>query len=114
MNNQYIFEAQPEPLKGRMHEPLPQEISDRASSAIRSGARQDSRKRKRGQVQKAQQQKEPRTPQWQREQASAYQQLLVSLERLVDSIRSSKGKSNRELNRAAEQIDTITDELEHE
>jgi len=119
VQNKYLLEAEPEPLKGRMHEPLPQEISDQSEQQDPFGRAPRQQKAQKGQTQKgqsqsAQPQKGPRVPQVQRESDSAYRQLLISLERLVDTIRSSKGLSSRDLDRFADQIDTISDEMERE
>lgn len=105
--NQYILEAQPEPLKERVRTHIPQEGDNQELQAAGQQKPQKGQQPQKGQ-------KAQREPQWQREQTTAYQQLLVSLERLVDIIRASKGRSNRELRNVARQLDAISDEMERE
>lgn len=106
VQNKFIFQAQPEPLAERVREPIPQEEG--------AEARLPKQQAKQPSYQQPQAKKGQREPQWQREQTTAYQQLLVALERLVDIIRSSKGRSNRELRNITNQIDAISDEMERE
>ncbi|MBA4348301.1 MAG: MBL fold hydrolase [Clostridiales bacterium] len=97
--NKYLLEAKPEPLAQRVHEHIPQEEGAETRPP------------------KTYPDKKPYhapQPQWQREQTNAYQQLLVALERLVDIIRESKGRSNRELRHVTSQLNAISDEMERE
>ena len=119
VQNKYLLEAAPEPLKGRIGEPLPQEISDQSEQRDPFGRTPRQQKAQKdqpqkGQAQKGQSQKGQREPQAPRESDSAYRQLLVALARLVDTIRSSKGLSSRDMDRFADEIDAISDEMERE
>jgi metallo-beta-lactamase family protein len=97
--NKYLLETKPEPLAKHVIEPIPQEEGAETRPP------------------KLYPDKKPRTevhPLWQGTPSNAYQQLLVALERLVDIIRSSKGRSNRELHSVTNQINAISDEMERE
>jgi metallo-beta-lactamase family protein len=111
VKNEYIFEAQPEPLKERVYAPIPHETHDLAE---RSPQIAHSQKERPPRTKKHPQQKGQYVPQVQRDSESAYHRLLVALERLVDTIRSSKGLSSRDLNRFTDHIDAISDEMERE
>jgi len=97
--NQYLLETKPIPLAEHVHEHIPQEEGAETRPP------------------KLYPDKKPRSevhPQWQGAPSNAYQQLLVALERLVDIIRASKGRSNRELINVTHEINAISDEMERE
>lgn len=97
--NKYLFEAKAVPLAERTRDLTPQK-----KVAETRPPKHYPDKKLRGEPQ----------PHWESKQGSAYEQLLVALERLVDIIRSSKGRSNRELHNATNKINAISDEMERE
>ena len=105
MKNEYILEAKPKPLAERVREHVPVEGREQLDR-IPLPVKQQQTTQKQPYV-AAQHQQQP-------VQDSSYQQLLVALERLVDLIRSSKGRSNRELRNIASEINNISNEMERE
>ena len=97
--NKYLIEAKAVPLAEHVREKIPQE-----EGAETRPPKLHPEKKLHGEPQ----------PHWESKQGSAYQQLLVALERLVDIIRSSKGRSNRELRSVTNQLNAISDEMERE
>ena len=131
VKNEYILETKPEPLAGRIREHVPQEdqAPQDGQTPQQRQAPQESRgqvghaphknpmpQESRGQVGHAPQESHGqagRTPLEPRgEQESTYQQVLVALERLVDLIRSSKGRSIQDLRTITDKINAVNDELE--
>ena len=111
VKNQYILQAQPEPLAERVHEHIPLEGDDHELPT------HGDKKARQPQRPRATAQPAPQKggePQWQREQSAAYQQLLFALERLVDIVNDSKGMANRELRDATAKLNAISDEMERE
>ena len=106
VKNEYILEAKPEPLAERVREHVPVECREQIDRIPLPVKQQQAT------------QKQPYVAAQHLQQSggqdSSYQQLLVALERLVDLIRSSKGRSNRELRNIASEINNISNEMERE